>query len=116
MTTPEVGSEWRRCRGRESNPDDPEGQGILRRRERGDEQRTWPNPDGHLIRRNTADPGPLPDGFQLHTPKVKGRVAGNVLEVCIGAQQFCPDVETRLGDDTVHSPTHGNPLATQRTV
>src|SRR3989338_3868806 len=30
------------CRGWESNPHDPKGQGILRLRERGSEHRTWP--------------------------------------------------------------------------
>jgi hypothetical protein len=55
------------------------------------------------------------DGFQLRAPKVKSRVAGDVLEVCIGAKQFCPDVETRLGDDTVHSSTHGDASASQGT-
>ena len=80
------------------------------------ESEDYGHPDGHLIRRTAAAPGPLPDGFQLHAPKVKGCVAGDVLEVCIGAKQFCPDVETRLGDDKVHSSTHGDPSASQRTV
>ena len=80
------------------------------------ESEEYGHPDGHLIRRTAAAPGLLPDGFQLRAPKVKGSVAGDVLEVCIGAKQFCPDVETRLGDDAVHSSTHGHPPASQRTV
>src|SRR5207245_2572869 len=46
----------------------------------------------------------------------KGRMAGDVLEVCIGAKQLRSDVEARLGDDTVHRSAYGNTPATQRTV
>jgi len=62
-----------------------------------------------------VDTGPLLDGLQLHLAQVKSGVAGDVFEVCIGAKQFCSDVETRLGDDTVHSSTDGDSLASQRT-
>src|SRR5437899_9344228 len=62
--------------------------------------------------RKTRSPG----GFQLRAPQVQSRVAGDVLKVCIGAEQFCAEVETRLRDDTVHSSTHSDPFASQRAV
>ncbi len=55
------------------------------------------------------------DGFQLRAPRVKGRVLGYVLEICIGAKQFCSDVQTPLGDDTVDRSTSGDPPASRRT-
>src|SRR5438445_984607 len=67
-------------------------------------------------KRYDAPRWPAPDGLQLHTTKVKGRMAGDVLEVCIGAKQLRSDVEARLGDDTVHRSAYGNTPATQRTV
>ncbi len=76
------------------------------------ESEEYGHPDGHLIRRTAAAPGLLPDGFQLRAPKVKGSVAGDVLEVCVGTEKFSPDVEARLGDDTVHGSTHGGNYST----
>ena len=46
-------------------------------------------------------------------PETKGNVEGDALEVRIGAQEFGIDVETRLSDDAVHGPAHGDPLLSQ---